>query len=77
MLRPQFITLLNQRAFSKLRGDLVYSSDGEQDGKDKSVKSSFLIGSLMPRGLKEAQGDVDFTLKALTQQKQRPHNGLP
>ncbi|GKA72348.1 hypothetical protein Tco_0778564, partial [Tanacetum coccineum] len=38
------------------------SSDQEQDGKDKSVKSSSLIGSLMPRGLKEAQEMMMFAL---------------
>ncbi|GJY28134.1 hypothetical protein Tco_0403901 [Tanacetum coccineum] len=38
------------------------SSDQEQDGKDKSVKSSSLIGSLMPRGLKEAQEMMIFAL---------------
>ncbi|GJZ73246.1 hypothetical protein Tco_0637392, partial [Tanacetum coccineum] len=38
------------------------SSDQEQDGKDKSVKSSSLIGSLMPRGLKEAQEMMNFAL---------------
>ncbi|GJW25425.1 hypothetical protein Tco_0039236, partial [Tanacetum coccineum] len=38
------------------------SSDQEQDGKDKSVKSSSLIGLLMPRGLKEAQEMMIFAL---------------
>ncbi|GJV47939.1 hypothetical protein Tco_1438151, partial [Tanacetum coccineum] len=37
------------------------SSDQEQDGKDKSVKSSSLIGSLMPCGLKEAQEMMNYT----------------
>ncbi|GKE84250.1 hypothetical protein Tco_1557992 [Tanacetum coccineum] len=44
------------------------SSDGERDGKDKSVKSSSLIGSLMPRILKEAQEKQGFTLIALTKE---------
>ncbi|GKC34168.1 hypothetical protein Tco_1046552 [Tanacetum coccineum] len=38
------------------------SSDQEQDGKDKSVKSNSLIGSLMPRILKEAQEMMIFAL---------------
>ncbi|GKA51163.1 hypothetical protein Tco_0744359 [Tanacetum coccineum] len=42
------------------------SSDQEQDGKDKSVKSSSLIGSLMPRGLKEAQEMMIFCSGSLT-----------
>ncbi|GKE42634.1 hypothetical protein Tco_1469918, partial [Tanacetum coccineum] len=44
------------------------------------VKSSTLIGSLKLRGYaagRKAQGDVDFTLKALTQQKQGHIKGLP
>ncbi|GJW56250.1 hypothetical protein Tco_0102981 [Tanacetum coccineum] len=44
------------------------SSDQEQDGKDKSVKSSSLIGSLMPRILKEAQKKRGFALIALTKE---------
>ncbi|GJV91593.1 putative ribonuclease H-like domain-containing protein [Tanacetum coccineum] len=34
---------------TKVRGDLDNSRDDQQDGKDKLVKSSTLIGSLMPR----------------------------
>ncbi|GKA21940.1 reverse transcriptase domain-containing protein [Tanacetum coccineum] len=44
------------------------------------VKSSTLIGSLKLRRYvagRKAQGDVDFTLKALTQQKQGHIKGLP
>ncbi|GJV30412.1 hypothetical protein Tco_1386860 [Tanacetum coccineum] len=44
------------------------SSDREQDGKDKSVKSSSLIGSLMPRILKEAQEKRGFVIIALTKE---------
>ncbi|GJZ45638.1 putative reverse transcriptase domain-containing protein [Tanacetum coccineum] len=47
--------------------NLDYSSEEQQDGKDKLVKSSTLIGSLMPRGLKEAQEMMIFTLELLTQ----------
>ncbi|GJV32335.1 retrovirus-related pol polyprotein from transposon TNT 1-94 [Tanacetum coccineum] len=48
-------------------GDLDNSRDDQQDGKDKLVKSSTLIGSLMPRELKEAQEMMIFTLELLTQ----------
>ncbi|GJS07563.1 retrovirus-related pol polyprotein from transposon TNT 1-94 [Tanacetum coccineum] len=52
--------------FHKLRY-LDYSSEEQQDGKDKLVKSSTLIGSVMPRELKEAQEMMIFTLELLTQ----------
>ncbi|GJZ59055.1 hypothetical protein Tco_0614871 [Tanacetum coccineum] len=50
-----------------------YSREVQHDGRVRCVKSSTLIGSLKLRGYvagRKAQGDVDFTLKALTQQKQ-------
>ncbi|GJQ90943.1 hypothetical protein Tco_0002082 [Tanacetum coccineum] len=50
--------------------NLDYSSEEQQDSKDKLVKSSILIGSLMPCGLKEAQEMTIFTLESLTQQAQ-------
>ncbi|GJZ75937.1 hypothetical protein Tco_0640402, partial [Tanacetum coccineum] len=65
---------------SKLKGGLDYSSDHKHDGRVRFVKSSTLIGSLKLRGYaagRKAQGDVDFTLKALTQQKQGHIKGLP
>ncbi|GKD19184.1 hypothetical protein Tco_1208342 [Tanacetum coccineum] len=45
----------------------IGAKDSQQDGKDKLVKSSTLIGSLMPRELKEAQEMMIFTLELLTQ----------
>ncbi|GKG22513.1 hypothetical protein Tco_0387816, partial [Tanacetum coccineum] len=56
--------------FSQLKVNLDYSSEEQQDGKDKLVKPSILIGSLMPRALKEAQEMMIFTLESLTQQAQ-------
>ncbi|GJR69773.1 hypothetical protein Tco_0015838 [Tanacetum coccineum] len=53
---------VKSRGFLQLRVKIENSSDQEQDGKDKSVKSSSLIGSLMPRGLKEAQEMMIFAL---------------
>ncbi|GJY90429.1 hypothetical protein Tco_0505625, partial [Tanacetum coccineum] len=53
---------VKSRGFLQLRVKMENSSDQEQDGKDKSVKSSSLIGSLMPRGLKEAQEMMIFAL---------------
>ncbi|GJX64907.1 hypothetical protein Tco_0299250 [Tanacetum coccineum] len=55
-----------RRGFSQLKVNLDYSSEEQQDDKDKLVKSSTLIGSLMPRGLKEAQEMMIFTLELLT-----------
>ncbi|GJS29741.1 hypothetical protein Tco_0490361 [Tanacetum coccineum] len=63
----QNTTQLKRRGFSQLKVNLDYSSEEQQDGKDKLVKSSTLIGSLMPRGLKEAQEMMIFTLDILTQ----------
>ncbi|GJR46810.1 hypothetical protein Tco_1314913 [Tanacetum coccineum] len=68
------------KGFSKLDGKIDYSSDHKHDGRVRFVKSSTLIGSLKLRGYaagRKAQGDVDFTLKALTQQKQGHIKGLP
>ncbi|GKE33404.1 hypothetical protein Tco_1452726 [Tanacetum coccineum] len=53
---------VKSRGFLQLRVKMENSSDQEQDGKDKSVKSSSLIGSLMPRRLKEAQEMMIFAL---------------
>ncbi|GJX68493.1 reverse transcriptase domain-containing protein, partial [Tanacetum coccineum] len=63
----QNTTQSKRRGFSQLKVNLDYSSEEQQDGKDKLVKSSTLIGSLMPRGLKEAQEMMIFTLELLTQ----------
>ncbi|GJW27068.1 reverse transcriptase domain-containing protein [Tanacetum coccineum] len=73
---PQFCThkiLMEENAKPVVqhqrRGDLDYSSDHKHDGRVRFVKSSTLIGSLKLRGYvagRKAQGDVDFTLKALT-----------
>ncbi|GKB32262.1 reverse transcriptase domain-containing protein, partial [Tanacetum coccineum] len=53
------------------------SSDQQQNGRVNYVKSSTLIGSLKPLGLKEAQEMMIFTLNTLTQQKQGHIKGLP
>ncbi|GJR42818.1 putative ribonuclease H-like domain-containing protein [Tanacetum coccineum] len=58
--RPKVTNLVPQ-------GDLDNSRDFQQDGKVKLVKSSTLIGSLMPRELKEAQGLMKFTLNLLSE----------
>ncbi|GJS79535.1 hypothetical protein Tco_0729416 [Tanacetum coccineum] len=63
----QNTTQSKRRGFSQLKVNLDYSSEEQQDGKDKLVKSSTLIGSLMPRELKEAQEMMIFTLELLTQ----------
>ncbi|GKD43318.1 hypothetical protein Tco_1267963 [Tanacetum coccineum] len=71
-------TLVNRSQPQK--GGLDYSSDHKHDGRVRFVKSSTLIGSLKLRRYvagRKAQGDVDFTLKALTQQKQGCIKGLP
>ncbi|GJU41550.1 hypothetical protein Tco_1194507 [Tanacetum coccineum] len=54
--------LIKSKGFLQLRVKMENSSDQEQDGKDKSIKSSSLIGSLMPRILKEAQEMMMFAL---------------
>ncbi|GKA02584.1 hypothetical protein Tco_0675365 [Tanacetum coccineum] len=51
----QITTQSKRRGFSQLKVNLDNSRDDQQDGKDKLVKSSTLIGSLKPRELKEAQ----------------------
>ncbi|GJX08477.1 hypothetical protein Tco_0196409 [Tanacetum coccineum] len=78
--RLQFTTQGKTKGNSKLKGGLDYSSDHKHDGRVRFVKSSTLIGSLKLRGYaagRKAQRDVDFTLKALTQQKQGHIKGLP
>ncbi|GJV29421.1 hypothetical protein Tco_1385869 [Tanacetum coccineum] len=63
---------------SQEKSTLNNSRDDQQDDKDKLVKSSTLIGSLMPRELKEAQEMMIFTLELLTQLVQGRHiKGLP
>ncbi|GKD37281.1 hypothetical protein Tco_1257488 [Tanacetum coccineum] len=65
MVNPQSTSVnyrVKSRGFLQLRVKMENSSDQEQDGKDKSVKSSSLIGSLMPHGLKEAQKMMIFAL---------------
>ncbi|GKA97485.1 hypothetical protein Tco_0825379 [Tanacetum coccineum] len=66
----QNTTQSKQRGFSQLKANLDYSSEEQQDGKDKLVKSSTLIGSLMPRGLKEAQEMMILTLDSLREKAQ-------
>ncbi|GKB03801.1 hypothetical protein Tco_0831944 [Tanacetum coccineum] len=63
----QNTTQSKRKGFSQLKVNLDYSSEEQQDGKDKLVKSSTLFGSLMPRGLKEAQEMMIFTLDILAQ----------
>ncbi|GKE30108.1 hypothetical protein Tco_1445492, partial [Tanacetum coccineum] len=78
--RLQFTTQGKTKGNSKLKGGLDYSSDHKHDGRVRFVKSSTLIGLLKLRGYaagRKAQRDVDFTLKALTQQKQGHIKGLP
>ncbi|GJV04279.1 hypothetical protein Tco_1337848 [Tanacetum coccineum] len=65
---PQLYHTVKSRGFLQLRVKMENSSDREQDGKDKSVKSSSLIGSLMPRILKEAQEKRGFVIIALTKE---------
>ncbi|GKF56855.1 hypothetical protein Tco_0170392 [Tanacetum coccineum] len=66
----QNTTQSKRRGFSQLKVNLDYSSEEQQDGKDKLVKSSTLIGSLMPRGLKEAQEMMILTLDSLREKAQ-------
>ncbi|GKA43851.1 hypothetical protein Tco_0736575 [Tanacetum coccineum] len=62
IVSSQSTTQLKRRGFSQLKVNLDNSRDDRQDGKDKLVKSSTLIGSLMPRELKEAQENFEEKL---------------
>ncbi|GJY14911.1 hypothetical protein Tco_0385333 [Tanacetum coccineum] len=60
--KPKFNHAVKSKGFFKLKGGKDNSEALQHNGKDKSVKSSSLIGSLMPCGLKEAQEMIIFAL---------------